>query len=296
MSKNSKQHTATFLGFSAIIMWGTLALLTSFSGSIPPFQLTAMTFFVAFLVGIVAFVRDGKDYSCLKQPLPVWINGVFGLFGSHALYFAAMKNAPSIEASLIAYLWPVLIVLFSSFLPGEKMRWFHLCGVALGFLGVALLLQSNGSFNLNQKYILGYILAFSCSIIWSLYSVISRKNKNASTLLIGAFCGITSILSLICHLLLEKTVVPSVIEGIPIILLGVGPVGLAFFTWDYGVKNGNIKLLGTLSYVAPLLSSILLICFGRTKFSWGILVSCAFIIGGSAVSTIDNIRLPQNVK
>ncbi|MGE5398018.1 MAG: DMT family transporter [Chitinophagales bacterium] len=287
---NSKQHKATLLGFGAIIMWGMLALLTSFCGNIPPFQLAAMTFFIAFLIGVVAFIRSERNYSRLKQPISVWIIGVLGLFGYHAIYFMAMKNAPSIEVSLINYLWPVLIVVFSSFLPGEKLRWFHLLGVALGFLGIVLLLQSNGSFHLNQKYILGYGQALSCAIIWSLYSVLSRKNQGAPTLLIGAFCGITSILSLICHLLFEKTVMPGMIEWIPIVLLGLGPVGLAFFVWDYGVKNGNIKLLGTLSYIAPLLSSILLICFGRTEFSWILMVSCALIIGGSAVSSFDNIR------
>jgi drug/metabolite transporter (DMT)-like permease len=220
----------------------------------------------------------------------VWLNGVLGLFGYHALYFMALKNAPPVETSLINYLWPVLIVLFSSFLPGERLRWFHMLGVALGFAGVALLLQNNGTFGLDARYMLGYVFALSCAVIWALYSVISRKNKNVSTLLIGAFCGVTALLSLICHLLFEKTVMPGSQDWIPIVLLGIGPVGLAFFAWDYGVKNGNIKLLGTLSYIAPLLSSILLICFGRTEFNWGLMASCAFIIGGSAVSSFDKIR------
>ena len=212
MDKNSKQSKATLLGFGAIIMWGALALLTSFCGDIPPFQLTAITFFIAFIIGVVAFIRSGCDYSCLKQPAVVWLNGVLGLFGYHVLYFMAMQNAPSIQVSLINHLWPVLIVLLSSFLPGERLKWFHLLGVALGFAGIAVLLQGNGSFKIDPRYILGYVFALSCAVIWALYSVISRKNKSAPTILIGAFCGITSVLSLICHLLFEKTVTPGMLE------------------------------------------------------------------------------------
>ncbi len=290
MNGISKQQKATLAGFGAILLWGMLALLTSFCGDIPPFQLTAMTFFIAFLIGAAAFIRAGCPFSSLKQPAGVWLNGILGLFGYHALYFMAMRHAPSMEASLINYLWPVLIVLFSSFLPGEKLRWFHLLGVALGFLGVLLLLQNGGAFSLNPRYLPGYLFALSCALIWSLYSVISRKHKGSPTLLIGAFCGVTAVLSLVCHLLFEKTVLPAAGEWLPILLLGAGPVGLAFFAWDYGLKNGNIKLLGALSYIAPLLSAVLLLLFGRTGFRWNILASCAFIMGGSVVSSLDKFR------
>ena len=289
MGEEQKGKRATLIGFAAILLWGVLALLTSLCGEIPPFQMTAMTFFIAFLVGVAAFLKSGRDFSIFKQPLPVWINGIFGLFGYHAVYFMAMQSAPSIEASLIAYLWPILIVLFSSFLPGERLRWFHVAGVVLGFAGVATLLLRDG-FTIRQEYILGYVLAFLCAVIWSVYSVVSKKLSGAPTMLIGAFCGITAILSFVCHLLFEKTAPVTGVQWIPLVLLGLGPVGLAFFAWDHGMKKGNIKLLGTLSYVAPLLSSVLLVLFGQTAFSWGLLAACGLIVVGSAMTAIDRIR------
>jgi len=282
------KQRATFTGFIAILLWSTLALLTSLNGEVPPFQLLAMTFFIAFFWGTLYFIKTGNNLKSLKQPLSVWINGVLGLFGYHILYFLSLRNAPVIEASLIAYLWPILIVLFSSFLPGEKLRWFHLTGVLLGFFGVAILLQRNGTISLDPKYISGYILALSCAIIWSTYSVISRRHKNAPTVLIGAFCGISALISFVCHLLFEETLIPQQGQWLFILLLGAGPLGLAFFVWDYGMKNGNIKLLGTLSYIAPLLSSSLLIIFGKTRFSLQLLIACAFITAGSIISSMEN--------
>ena len=285
MNQLSARGRATLTGFGAILLWGMLALLTSYCGNIPPFQLTAMTFLIAFLVGVASFLRQGKPFHVLRQPAGVWLNGVIGLFGYHALYFMAMQHAPAIEASLINYLWPVLIVLFASFLPGEKLRWTHLLGVLFGFLGVMALLMGGGSLRLDMRYIGGYAMALACAVLWALYSVNSRRHQQVPTLLIGAFCGITALLSLICHLAFESTVFPQPLEWLMIVLLGLGPVGLAFFAWDHGVKHGNIKLLGALSYIAPLLSSVLLICFGRSPFRWSVLVACLLIIAGSAIAS-----------
>ena len=279
------QYKATLAGLGAILLWGMLALLTSYTGGVPPFQLTAMTFFIAFAASAIAFVRAGADFSILRQPPAVWLNGVLGLFGYHALYFMALKSAPAVEASLINYLWPVLIVLFASLLPGETLRLNHALGVVLGFAGVLLLLLGGGALTLDVRYLGGYLLALACAVIWALYSVNSRRFQAAPTLLIGAFCGVTALLSLLCHLLFEQTVLPAPTAWLPIVLLGLGPVGLAFFAWDYGVKRGNIKVLGALSYLAPLLSSVLLIAFGQAQFHIRILLACLCIIAGSVVAS-----------
>lgn len=289
MDQGQKGKKATWIGFLAILLWGMLALMTTLAGAIPPFQITAITFFIAFVVGAAAFVKSKRDFSIFRQPLSVWINGIFGLFGYHAIYFMALQNAPSIEASLINYLWPILIVLFSSFLPGERLRWFHAAGVVLGFAGVVMLLIKDG-FAIRGEYALGYGLALLCAAIWAAYSVISRKLCAAPTMLIGAYCGITAVLSLICHLLFEKTAPITGEQWVYLIAMGLGPVGLAFFVWDHGVKKGNIKLLGTLSYIAPLLSSVLLLAFGKAEFSMGLLAACALIMAGSLLSALDRFR------
>ena len=285
----NKTQKATLTGLAAILLWGMLALLTSYCARIPAFELTAMTFFVAFLIGVAYFIFSGCDWSQFRQPLSVWVTGVVGLFGYHALYFAAMRSAPAIEVSLIAYLWPILIVVFSSFLPQEKLRWFHVLGALLGFGGVALLFVSKGAFQIDPAHTLGYVFALLCAVIWSGYSVISRKHKAVPMVLTGAFCGVTALLSLVCHLAFEKTVVPLSAEWLPILALGVGPVGIAFFAWNYGMKHGSIKLLGTLSYLAPLISGALLVCFGRSAYSWRLLAAGVLIMVGAMVSASDTL-------
>jgi drug/metabolite transporter (DMT)-like permease len=288
MQHSSGTLRATLIGSTAILMWATLALLTELNHSIPPFQLTAMSFTIAFCIGLALWRKQGKSIAnSIKLPVHIWINGLFGLFGYHLFYFIALKNAPAVEASLIAYLWPLLIVLLSAFLPGERLRWFHVVGAIAGFLGAALLVTKGQSLSFDVQYGWGYLAALICAFTWSIYSVLSRRWGNISSDVVGSFCGATAILAWFCHAVFEQTVLPVGMEWLAMLCLGLGPVGLAFFTWDYGVKHGNIRLLGALSYLAPLLSTLLLISCGLAEASWVLGIACLLIVGGAVLAAGD---------
>ena len=288
MLLNSGQRQATLIGMTAIAMWATLALLTELSGTLPAFQLTAMAFTVAFLIGVAAWGRaGGNPLQYLKLPKAVWAIGIMGLFGYHFFYFIALSRAPAVEASLIAYLWPLLIVVFSALLPGERLRWFHCMGAIAAFIGVGLLVTKGQTLTFDARYTTGYLAALLCALIWSGYSLLSRRLGAIPTHAVGGFCGATAILAWLCHFLFETTVAPSGGEWLAILGLGLGPVGLAFFTWDYGVKHGNIKVLGILSYATPLLSTLLLIACGLAEPTGTVWLACLLIGGGALLATID---------
>ena len=277
---------ATLIGSTAVLMWSTLALLTTLSGNIPPFQLTAMAFTIAFAIGLGLWVWEGGDITRhVRLPLRVWLLGIGGLFGFHFFYFMALDMAPPVQASLTIYLWPLLVVVLAAVLLREPWRWFHLAGAGLGFVGVVLLVTGGRSFALQSEHVWGYASAVISAVIWSFYSVLSRKVGNIPTSAVGAFCGATAVLSLLCHLLWEQTIWPQGSEWTAVVLLGIGPIGLAFFAWDLGVKQGNIKLLGTISYAAPPLSTLLLVLFGQATPSWLLLIACGFIVGGALLAS-----------
>ena len=185
------QPPPTLIGFSAVLMWATLALLTDLSGTVPPFQLTAMAFTIAFFIGLSTWVRAGGPIlRHLKLPWALWGLGIAGLFGYHFFYFLALRHAPAVEASLIAYLWPLLIVFFSALLPGERLRWFHGAGAIAGFLGAALLVTKGQGFSFEAQYTTGYLAALVCALTWSGYSILSRRFGAIPTHAVGGFCGV----------------------------------------------------------------------------------------------------------
>ena len=282
---------ATLVGSVAVLLWSLLALFTTGAKGLPPFQLLSMTFAVAFLVsGFILVLRGRAALARLRQPLPVWLLGVGGLFGYHFFYFVALGNAPPVDASLIAYLWPLLIVVFSALLPGERLRWFHLAGAVMGLVGATLLVTNGGTVALKSEYLLGYLAALACALTWSTYSVMNRRFGQVPTDVVGGFCGVVAVLGLACHWLLEETVIPGAGQWLAVLGLGLGPVGAAFFVWDYGTKHGNIQVLGAFSYAAPLLSTLVLIAFGKAQATWAVGMACALIVTGALMASKDLLR------
>jgi drug/metabolite transporter (DMT)-like permease len=285
-------RNATTTGLLAVLLWSLLALFTAASGTVPPFQLAAMTFLVGGLVGVASWIRRPQAVRSLRQKPVVWALGVGGLFGYHALYFMALRFAPPAEAGLISYLWPLLIVVFSSFLPGERLRAAHVIGALFGFAGVVLLISGRGALEARAEFVPGYVCAFACAFVWSGYSVLSRRFGAVPTDAVAGFCLATSMLSLICHLAFEATVWPAdETQWLAVLGLGLGPVGLAFYVWDIGMKHGDIRLLGIASYAAPVLSTLVLVLVGYAPFTPALAVSCAMIAAGALIATVGPKRL-----
>lgn len=283
---------ATAMGALAVGLWGALALFTTGTDGLPPLQVLSLSFAIAFLGGLVWLAARGKlSWRFARSiPLPAWGLGVGGLFLYHLAYFVALKNAPPAEASLIAYLWPLLIVLFSALLPGEGLQARHLIAACLGLAGAALLILVRQGGEAAAGNALGYGAAMACALIWSGYSVLNRTQSHVPTEAIGLYCGIVAPLGFGLHLGLEEWVQPSALQWLALIGLGLGPVGLAFFVWDFGTKHGDLPLLGVLSYGAPVISTILLVAFGKAPLTGALLLGCVLIVGAALLAMKPQIR------
>lgn len=283
---------ATAIGFSAVILWALLALFTVLTVPVPPFQLNALTFAIGGAVGLIWVGMSGGFGQLARVPWRVYAFGTAGLFGYHAFYFTALRLAPAAEAGLIAYLWPLLIVLFSGLLPGERLRSGHVLGALVAFGGGALIVMA-GVTGVSAGALPGYGFAALCALTWSGYSVLSRRLGATPTATVAVFCLATAALSTGAHFAFEETAWPETATGwAGVIGLGLGPVGLAFYTWDVGVKRGDIQLLGTASYAAPLLSTLILIVAGQAEARREIILAAALITLGAALAARSS-RTPR---
>ena len=296
--RNLTPRTATLIGLTAILMWSLLAVLTVATGKIPAFQLAAMTFTIGAVVGALTWIGRPDAIRALRQRPAAWIVGVGGLFGYHALYFLALRFAPPAEAGLLNYLWPLLIVLFSSLLPGERLAPHHIIGAVLGLAGTVLLFTDNSGSGFAPSQVPGLIAAFVAAFVWAAYSVMSRKLKSVPTDAVAGFCLATALLAAIAHGIVEVTIWPeTAAQWLAIIALGVGPVGAAFYAWDIGMKRGDIRVLGAASYATQLLSTAFLIMAGFAKPSASIAIAAVLIAGGGLIAAKDmigNKRVPSS--
>jgi len=279
---------STIIGGSAILMWATLALLTTMTGAVPPFLLVALTFGIAFAATVCVWVIGGGGLARrFRWPARAWLLGVGGLFGYHAFYFMALRNAPPAQASLVNYLWPLLIVVFSSLLPGERLRWWHVAGALLGLSGTVLLVTDGARIAFDVGHAAGYAAALACAFTWAGYSVLSRTLASVPTAAVGAFCGATAALAAVSHLAFEPTIWPQREQWLAVLAMGLGPVGAAFFAWDVGMKRGEIRVLGACGYLTPLLSTAVLIAFWRAEANWVLIGAAILITAGALLASHD---------
>jgi drug/metabolite transporter (DMT)-like permease len=285
----TSSSSATLIGFTAILMWSLLSLLTVASGTVPPFQLAAMTFAIGGGIGAATWAFRPGAARALKQPWQVWALGVGGLFGYHALYFLALRLAPPAEAQLVSYLWPVLIVLLSALLPGERLRVHHVAGALIALCGTALLFAGRG-ISFAGAYLPGFAAAFVAAFVWATYSVLSRRFAAVPTDAVAGFCLVTAVLAAASHLMVEQTHWPQGPgEWLAVAGLGIGPVGAAFYVWDIGMKKGDIRVLGVGSYVAPLLSTFFLVLAGYAAASIALVLAAILIASGGVLAAKDMI-------
>ncbi len=286
---------ATLIGLIAVLLWATLAPLTVLTAGVPPFQLVAMSFTLGTGIGLAYLAARPEARTELKRiTWPAALLGVAGLLGFHFFYFLSLSLAPPLEANLVNYLWPLLIVLFSALLPNAqgRLRAHHLLGAALAFLGAMLAITKGRALPpLSFDALAGYGAALLSALTWSGYSVLSRRFANVPSSAVTIYCAATAIAAAFAHFSLEPTTWPlSATQWLAAAGLGLGPVGLAFYVWDHGCKHGDLRVLGTSAYFAPLLSTILLVLFGLAAGSPVLWIAAFAITGGALLASKDMLR------
>ena len=279
----SSTGRATLSGLLAILLWSSLALLTTATAGLPPFQVLALGFGFAALFGL-ALVWVRGNWGELRQPASALVLTTTALFGYHALYFIALKRAPAVEANLLNYMWPLLIVLFASFLPGVRVRGMQIAGTLLGLAAAVILVTRGSGIEIQPQYLAGYLAALGAAVIWAAYSVLNRRHAQVSSSAIIVACAGVALLGALVHAAFEQAVSPTPLQWGVLALMGLGPVGIAFLLWDHGTKHGDITLLGSLSYLAPLLSTLLLVVAGQAAPHWSQGVAIGLLTLGAWLS------------
>lgn len=269
------------LALSAIALWSILAALGVELSHIPPFLLTGL----ALLVGsLIAFPLSRFRMAAWKVPLTTLALGVYGLFGFHLLLFIALRQAPAVEANLINYLWPLgMVVLAPLILPGTTLRWSHIGAAILGFAGatIAILGRSQTTEVAGVGFQIGYLFALGSAFVWSTYSLGTRRVAHFDTAAVGSFAALSGVLSLICHMLFEPAVGLTASDALGIVILGLGPLGGAFFLWDAALKAGDPRRIAVFAFLTPLLSTIVLMFATGQPWRLNIAVAAVMIVGAA---------------
>lgn len=293
---------ATGIGFVSIAIWGFAALTIHLTRALPPFEVLTIGFALGGLLLTVWGYSQNRNFNFLRQPWHYYAIVVSLIFINNAGFILGLRLAPIVTASLINYLWPILIVLLSVPLLGRPLRWWHFAGAMLGF-GGCVWLMTGGSLAglatlLSAQDWLGYAFAFVAALSWAIYSLVLRRSYEhvPTQTLGGVFIGVSilSALTLPIGLMFEGAFntawrLPVGTEIIAMLIVGMGTLGLAYACWDYGAKKGDVRVMGVASYLTPLLSTLMLTLAGDIEVSGSAWIACLMIIGGAFVGSAREI-------
>lgn len=281
------RRVATIVGAMGIGLWATETSLIKLTENLPPLETVSLSFAMAALLGLVVSAALGSNpLEAFRQPRNVWIVTVIALVGYHACIYYAVKNAPALPAALLQGTTPLMIVLGSAFLPGERLRWWHVAGTFVGLAGVVSLVSGEDpavTVAANPEFYLA--LVGIAAALWGLYSLATRTFADVPTSSMGMFFAAAAVIAGIGHLSIETFVMPSLGEWAAIVALGAFPMGLALYFWDHGVKRGDIQALGGISYFEPFLGALFVVALGQGDFHLSLLWAGVLVTGGAALAS-----------
>ena len=274
---------ADLLAIGAIVLWASLATLATLLSQIPPFLLTGIGLVIGSLISLPL---SGFKLSAWKVPAKTLGVGVYGLFGYHLMLFIALQTAPAVEANLVNYLWPLLIVVLAPLFSRHlKLGARHIFAAGLGFAGAAIAITSSGGVSGVLGFEVGYLFALAAAVIWATYSLMTTKLPTFPTSAIGLFGLVSGVFAIAAHFLLEAPAAISSTDWVLLVILGLGPLGGAFYFWDAALKIGDPRRIGLLAFLTPLLSTTLLLVVSGRELSWQLLLATALIVGGAVLGS-----------
>jgi drug/metabolite transporter (DMT)-like permease len=241
----------------AILCWASLPAATG-SGldglSVP--ELLFFSFVPA------ALYLCAQEMILSRRPAIPWpdlrlsLLGIVGIFGYHAIYYLALDHAPLIEGAILTTTWSFWIVVFSSVLSKKRLSLPVLAVALVGLLGAGLVVTGGNSLHFDARYLPGYLLALSCGLIWSGFSVALSRLKPTRDHM-PAFTVLAALCSALIYAVSGPRELPPLRALAAALYLGLVPLGLSFTLWNRAVTTGNMTLIGYLSYLTPPLAVLL---------------------------------------
>jgi drug/metabolite transporter (DMT)-like permease len=280
------ERRATLSALAAILIWSSLAILGSRLTAVPSLLQVGAALLVSGLLSAPRYREWGL-------PPGTWLIGIGGIFGYHFLIFTSFKYAPVVEANLLNYLWPLLIVALSPVvLPGHPLRPHHLVGALTGFIGAGLII-TGGRLSPDPAHLPGYVMAAGAALSWALYSLLTKRVPRFPTSAVGGFCLVSGVMSTALYLagkMGSNLYAPTAQEWLYVLLLGLGPMGASFFLWDRALKDGDPRVVGALSYLTPMLSTLWLVLLGGEALTPVSVVAMLLLVAGSLIGSLDLLR------
>jgi drug/metabolite transporter (DMT)-like permease len=295
----------TVLGVLAIGLWSTtIAFSRDLAEEVGAMRAGACIYLLGGAMGCLYEVLVRRRLTAmLRLPAPYLVGcGLLFIFYTACLYAAvglAATRRQAIEVGIVNYLWPGLTLVFAVPILGTRVRGAFPVGVALGLAGAALASLRWGEFsraalleNLRTNPA-PYALALAAAVAWGLYSTLSRRwAGRAEGGAVPLFVLATGAVLAAMHAVFPEPAAWTPRAAAEILYMALLPTLLAYAFWDVAMRRGNVTLVASLSYLAPLVSTVVSALYLGVVPGATLWIGCVLVVAGAAVCERSVVRQP----
>lgn len=253
-------RNATLCGLAAILLWSTASgLIRGVSQYFGAIGGAALIYTLGALM-LVALLGKPR----LRKATPLYLVSGSALFVAYEICLSlalgyALDSNQAIQLLVVNYLWPSLTVLLAIVMNRQAARWYIVPGTVVALFGILWVVSGEGlsvaSVLANiRSNPLGYGLAAACAVTFALYCNVTRRYANGQNHVVLFFLLTAAVLWLKYAFSVET--LPGWQLGAGLELFGAGlAIAGGYALWNIGILRGNLTLLATASYFAPVLSA-----------------------------------------
>jgi drug/metabolite transporter (DMT)-like permease len=265
--------------------------------NINSYQMLFYIFGVAAVFLTVIFFANGK----LKELRSLRIrdfafligNGLFS-FMYYAFYSMSLSLIPAMEASMLNYLFPIMILISAVPINKEHINAFKIIAIVFGFLGTLIIVSKGNLCIIHFSNLSGDLLGIGAALCWGLFTNFGMKNKRDPYLSIYIYTLESFVLSAIGLFTFSRFVVPDVLAFSGLIWIGLTVITGIFFLWFHILKVASVSFAASMSFLNPFVSLLFIFLLIGEKILFIQLTGLAFIMIGVIVQQIGEHRAPDN--
>ncbi|SFV32841.1 Permease of the drug/metabolite transporter (DMT) superfamily [Devosia crocina] len=281
-------------GVTAVCIWSLTAPIVASAVGVNPFLYVGLGDGVGALVFLLLWVVRRHNPLPELRRVPLWLYalGVIGIGGHNLTWVAALQQAPPLEATLIIYTWPLLVVVLTTITLGQRFRWFHAVAGVLGLAGIVALLLGKGLSVGTFELMRGHFWAVISAVTWAVFSAMAARYPSSSSNFLGVIFFMSALINGSIWLMIGAPPAPTT----SLLIVGISSVvfALAYAMWDFGMKQGNAQLVGVVSFLTPVLTAVYLVALGMAELTPYLFFSLTLVVFGIAIAKYgDRLQLPQ---
>lgn len=281
---NSKKVSYLFAGLT-ILFWGTAASAFKLTlEHLTNVQLLAWaSLFSTVVLFIIILLTNKWEELCRltwRKILPSTYLGLLNPFAYYLILFKAYELLPAQVAQPLNFIWPLVLVLLSVPLLGEKMTVKGVIALLVSFVGVILISSEGNIANIDIESPLGVFLALFSAVVWALYWIFNLRNTGvdpAVRLFINF--AFATIFSFALGMLVDGFWEINLIGLGGALYVGCFEMGITFFLWLKALSLAESKAkLGNIIYLVPFVSLIFIHFFVGENIYWTTIAGLIIIV------------------